>query len=308
MASPASVHPFLTPDRASDVWQLRQAVEHALAGRVSTGFAHYPTAEFERVSTGIAALDELTGGLPRGALSEICGPASSGRTTAMIAALAHATSQGEACCLVDVTDAFNPRSAAAAGVDLNRVLWVRCNSVRNCGTAEVRNCFSPQSHRDTGGIQNSKFKIENCSADDRRPTTHDRRPSSNGFAAVEQALKATDLILQGGGFGFVAIDMGDVPSRIARRVPLTSWFRFRRAVEKTRTVLLVVEQEAHASSCAALVVNLTRDRAPRDEETITHAQLLHGIDICAEVTRTPGKKQPQRAQTRFCAESEWAIG
>lgn len=134
------------------------------------------------------------------------------------------------------------------------------------------------------------------------------RNFGNGFPALEQALKVTDLILQGGGFGFVVIDMGDVAPRIARRVPLTSWFRFRRAVEKSRTVLLAVEQEAHASTCAALVVSLRRNHAVRNSEAITHAQLLHGIEINAEATRTPGKKQPQRASASFAADSEWKIG
>jgi hypothetical protein len=196
------------------------------------------------------------------------------------------------------------------------VLWVRCGNSRRApvigrrhlgdgGIAELRN-FENQ----TSKVKSQNFlcnQLDDCS-DGRRPKTEGRRLSANGFSAVEQALKVTDFILQGGGFGFVAIDMGDVPSRIARRVPLTSWFRFRRAVEKTRTVLLVIEQEAHASTCAALVVSLRLDRALRNEEAIAHAQLLHGVEICAEVTRIPGKKQPQSAGARFRAESQWRIG
>src|ERR1039457_4373849 len=78
-------------------------------------------------STGLAALDTLTGGLPRGALSEIAGPASSGRTGVMLAALAQATGRREVCALVDASDSFDPASAAAAGVDLERLLWMRCS-------------------------------------------------------------------------------------------------------------------------------------------------------------------------------------
>ena len=80
----------------------------------------------EMVSSGIPALDALTGGLPRGCLTEICGPASSGRTTLLLAALAAATRRGEFCAVVDASDALDPHSAAAAGVDLDRLLWVRC--------------------------------------------------------------------------------------------------------------------------------------------------------------------------------------
>ena len=67
-------------------------------------------------------------------------------------------------------------------------------------------------------------------------------------------MKATDLLLQGGGFGLVVVDLGDVPAQAARRVPLTSWFRFRRAVENTRTVLMVLEQEPYAKTCASVVL------------------------------------------------------
>src|SRR6201997_3467371 len=81
----------------------------------------------EMASSGIPAIDTLTGGLPRGCLTEICGPASSGRTTLLLAALAAATRRGEFCVVVDASDALDPHSAAATGVDLDRLLWVRCS-------------------------------------------------------------------------------------------------------------------------------------------------------------------------------------
>src|SRR5579864_5781726 len=59
-------------------------------------------------SSGILAIDVLTGGLPRGCLTEICGPASSGRTTLLLAALAAATRRGEFCVVVDASDALDP--------------------------------------------------------------------------------------------------------------------------------------------------------------------------------------------------------
>src|SRR6202142_4273518 len=80
----------------------------------------------EMVSSGIAAMDALTGGLPRGCLTEICGPDSSGRTTLLLAALAAATWRGEFCAIVDASDALDPPSLAAAGIELDRLLWVRC--------------------------------------------------------------------------------------------------------------------------------------------------------------------------------------
>src|ERR1700687_1029779 len=81
----------------------------------------------EMVSSGVPAIDALTGGLPRGCLTEICGPASSGRTALLLSTLAAATRRGEFCVVVDASDALDPHSAAAAGVDLDRLLWVRCS-------------------------------------------------------------------------------------------------------------------------------------------------------------------------------------
>src|SRR5208337_866020 len=80
----------------------------------------------EMVSSGIPQLDLLTGGLARGCLTEICGTASSGRTSVLLFALARATQRGEVCALVDASDAFDPASAASAGMVMGRLLWVRC--------------------------------------------------------------------------------------------------------------------------------------------------------------------------------------
>src|SRR5450631_1985350 len=97
----------------------------------------------EMVSSGIPAIDALTSGLPRGCLTEICGPASSGRTTLLLAALAAATQRGEFCAVVDASDALDPDSAVEAGVELDRLLWVRC------GESSPQRERSPQRHRDT---------------------------------------------------------------------------------------------------------------------------------------------------------------
>src|ERR1700682_5994590 len=86
----------------------------------------------EMVSSGIPQLDLLTGGLARGCLTEICGTASSGRTSVLLLALARATQRGEICALVDASDAFDPASAAAAGMEMSRLLWVRCCG-KTCG-------------------------------------------------------------------------------------------------------------------------------------------------------------------------------
>jgi recombination protein RecA len=223
----------------------------------------------EMVSSGIAAMDALTGGLPRGCLTEVCGPASSGRTTLLLAALAAATRRGECCALVDAGDALDPQSAAAAGVELNRLLWVRCG-------------------------ENSP---EKC---------------------LEQLLRVTDLLLESGGFGLIALDLGDLPQQAARRIPLTTWFRFRRAVEHTPTVLLAIERQSIAGSCSSLLINLgliktgpqghwMKRSADSQFSALTHTQLLTELEITAELVRSRQDRKPARsAEITFASKTAWA--
>ncbi len=83
-----------------------------------------------RFPTGLAAIDDaLGGGFPRGRVSEVVGPGCCGRTSLALALLARTTARGELGAVVDRADAFDAGSAAAAGVDLERVLWVRPRGV-----------------------------------------------------------------------------------------------------------------------------------------------------------------------------------
>jgi hypothetical protein len=78
------------------------------------------------LATGVMEVDALLGGgFPRGQLSEVHGPASSGRTGLVLALLARVTRAGSLASLVDPLDRLDPVSAAAAGVDLSRLLWLR---------------------------------------------------------------------------------------------------------------------------------------------------------------------------------------
>src|SRR5580704_926540 len=82
----------------------------------------------ECLPTGLPSLDALVEGFPRGAISEILGPESSGRTTLVHALLAASTAHLEICAYVDTDDSFDPVSAAAAGVALSQLVWIRCGS------------------------------------------------------------------------------------------------------------------------------------------------------------------------------------
>src|SRR5947207_5208558 len=90
--------------------------------------------DLEYASTGHARLDaRLSGGIPRGQLSELVGPRSSGRTSLLLQMLAAATGRGELVALVDALDMLDVASAEAAGVQLDRVLWIRGHVVSNPG-------------------------------------------------------------------------------------------------------------------------------------------------------------------------------
>jgi len=180
-------------------------IESEVASRFATAFKLQEKPPVAVVSTGIPEVDSLTGGLPRGAITEIFGSASSGRTSFMISALAYATTHEEVCVLIDTNDTFDPISAAEAGLNLERLLWIRC------------------------------------------------------AANVEHAFKAVDLLLQGGGFGIVVLDIGDVVGTDARRIISSWWYRFRRVVENTPTALLVIAEDSCVRSCASLALKLNRE-------------------------------------------------
>jgi hypothetical protein len=223
------------------------------------------------VSSGVREIDALTGGLPRGCLTEICGPASSGRTSVLLATLAAATQRQEVCALVDISDAFNPHSAAAAGVNFEKMLWVRCGHLHKPGSLQRRRVTEKRNE-----------KIE--------------KP-------VEQALRVTDLLLQSGGFGLVIIDLGDTPLKMARRIPLATWFRFQRAVEHTATVLFVVSQVPCAQTCASLLVKVSGKRLSAVSSQLSaetppaHAQLLHGLQVQGELLRSRLERKPAGSVT-----------
>jgi recombination protein RecA len=231
---------------------LRLHVESALGARVASPFEYRDRPLVEAVPAGIRSVDLLTGGFPRGSLTEIYGPPCSGRTSLLISALASRTSASEVCALVDARDAFDPISAEAAGVNLKNLLWVRCKN-------------------------------------------------------VDQALRAADLLIQGGGFGMIALDFGDTPAKMVRYVPLQVWFRFRRAVESTPTILVLLEQESNAKTCASLVLHLgvrearwsqsaasELEMAEKSLQPHAPGSLFEGAQIYAEMIRSRAKREGNR--------------
>ena len=106
---------------------LRRDIESALERRIPAALTPKEQIIYEIASSGVPAVDALLqGGFPVGAISEITGPESSGRTSLALAFLAQRTADGQVCAWVDVSDSLDPESAAAGGVPLPQLLWVRC--------------------------------------------------------------------------------------------------------------------------------------------------------------------------------------
>jgi hypothetical protein len=223
---------------------LRLQVESALAGRIASPF-RLPHMESPcTVPAGIPALDEITGGLPRGGLTELYGGPSSGKTSFLQSALAARIANSEVCALVDAQDSFDPARAETAGVSLHQLLWVRCKN-------------------------------------------------------LDHALRSVDVLLHGGGFGLVAMDLSDAPARLVRQIPLNVWFRLRRTVENTSTILLVLSRESNAKTCASLVLRLEkegaawslRERSRPSRGFHTPACLLDGWTVATEVIRSSTRRR-----------------
>lgn len=176
----------------------------------------------ETLPTGIPEIDALTGGFPRGQITQVTGTVSSGRTSLLLSVLAEISSREEVAVLVDPRQAFDPASAAASGVELRRLLWIR-------------------------------------SAPPARP--------------MDPVLRVTDLLLEGGGFGLIGVDLGDLPGHEIRRIPQSVGFRLQRAAEHTPTVLVFLSREPVLATPAALTLRMTlrNDKTGETDKTTNRA-------------------------------------
>jgi recombination protein RecA len=148
-----------------------------------------------------------------------------------------------------------------------------------------------------------------------RPITAAPPPQSKKpWSRMEQALRATDLLLQAGGFSAIVLDMGSLAPEAVSRVPLATWYRYRAAAEKAQSSLLLLTQHFCAKSSAELVLRFNTANSICDERTI-----FTGIEPCVEVVRqrfteahsnvVPLRKPPQRTNAAsWQSRTPWAGG
>ena len=179
----------------------------------------------------VQALDTyLHGGLPAGQLSEVVGPASSGRTTLVWQWMAAATRRGDTVALVDTFDRFDPVSATACGIDLQRLLWIRGQAISKTACA-VDPVWLP-------GVRT----VEG--------------PGTMVERTLDRALKALNLVLQSGVCPVVVLDMADVPAVALRRIPYTTWLRVQRVIEGSDTTCVLIAPEPIARSAGGVTLNV----------------------------------------------------
>jgi hypothetical protein len=189
----------------------------------------------------------LAGGLPRGQVSEVVGPASSGRTSVAWAALAAATRRGESVALIDTFDRFDPPTAHACGIQLPRLLWVRGQAVSKTSSA-IDPAWLPGVRAVSG------------------PGTFVER-------VIDRAIKSLNLVVQSGVCTLVVIDLIDVPANALRRLPASTWFRVERAIEGSDTAVLILAAQPVARSAGGRSIVMgeppTRMAAPASSSSPT---------------------------------------
>jgi recombination protein RecA len=300
--------------------------------------------------TGVSEIDALLeGGLPVGAITEMVGMESSGRTAIALSFLRHVSRAGRVCAWVDVSDTFSPESAAAADVDLTRLLWARCEVSNPPAKPSAEYKFSlpdkylvPVSNKKglhgggCGGHPRNEVKglpqavsgllqpealAPRCAEPQRRvkaareifesqpqpsaTRSNMRVNSAKPWARIEQALRVTDLLLQAGGFSAIVLDMASIAPEHASRIPLSTWFRYRAAAERTQAVFLLLTQHSCAKSSGELLLRFQPGEV-RDDETKVFAGIEHRLQVeRRRFTQEPTNVVPLRKPPQSVNAAHW---
>jgi hypothetical protein len=216
------------------------------------------TRKDRRLSSGIAALDAiLNGGIVRGRVSEIVGRPGFGRTSLAASFAAIATRRGEVAAWIDSAGAFDPRSIAAAGADLSRILWVGAD-------AAVR-------ARDSAKSPAAEFAPA--------------RSTASAKVGIKPVLLAAEMVLGAGGFGLVVIDLVFDIGGHARTLALSAALRLARAAERSGAAVIVLAERRTCGTFAALSLVLGRIRPCFSRTAPGAPALFDGIRVEAYVAR-----------------------
>lgn len=361
---------------------LRREIEARLAHRIPAALSPIAQHAPRLHPTGNARLDSLlSGGLPLGSLCELTGPDGSGRSSLSLSLLAKASREG-ACAYIDVSDMLSPHSAAAAGIELGNLLWVRFATANPAKHAPLRvsseakpfevggdshrpiygGCGSSHPRGETKGLapaleemlfdkgERRKRKAEGTPGHPNQPLglhtasqdqvewerwnlrkvdetdplrrsdreaaeaarlraasspqpTQTRMREQKPWDRLCRALRATDQVLQSGGFRVVVLDLAGIASQDALRIPSATWFRYRRAAQESDAILLLLTREPCARSSAACVLECSVAESPKVQGVLL--SVPHVAEVARQRTGPAfGRKAPGRA-TSWDAAPAW---
>jgi recombination protein RecA len=326
---------------------LRAQIEANLAKRIPSALTPSPKTAYTVAPTGIREIDELLhGGFPIGALSEIVGPECSGRTSLALTFVANLTQAGKVCAWVDVSDTLHPESAAAIGVDLTRLLWIRCGRTENSSLPDVRvsglrvaekppkrkqglpQAGGSHPRMEANGLSEAVSTLltttPRCAEAQSKtrplpkqpgpqltpvPSSQTKAaPKRKSWSRLEQGLRVSDLLLQAGGFSCIVLDLGSLHAEYALRVPLATWFRFRAAAERLQSNVLLLTQHACARNSAGLVLRL--DPVDLGNVLGKEGTIFTGLEHRADLARqrfAQGNVLPLRKQPQSVQTAQWQI-
>ena len=120
---------------------------------------------------------------------------------------------------------------------------------------------------------------------------------------LDRALRATDQVLQSGGFRVVVLDLASVAPQEALRIPSATWFRYRRAAQESDAILLLLTREPCARSSASCVLGCSGGEPPKIQGVLTAASRI--AEVAHQRTGPAfGRKAPGRA-TSWDAAPAW---
>ncbi len=189
--------------------------------------------------------------------------------------------------LHSLTEICGSSMASSGKTSLLTSLLARASRDHCCALVDTGDSFDPASGQ-AAGIYFPRLLWVRCGK------------SQVKLPPLEQAFKVADILLQSGGFGLIAVDLSSLSERIIRKVPLSSWFRFSRVIEKQAAALVFIEQEPHATSCAGLVLRVTSEPAALSENLLTRFQLK------TEIIRGQKKRPAGSEKSGFSLRTQWA--
>lgn len=311
---------------------VRLQIETALARKIPSALTPQPKMVRPVIGTGIECLDGLLqGGIPVGALSEWIGPECSGRTSIALSFLVRITEANKVCAWIDVSNTLDPASAAAVGINLKRLLWVRCGVQQTVSTRTGRRFLLPEKYlappslkkRLHGGGVGSHPRTEvhdlsdatgdlfspRCAEPQHGPRSQKESAESSWtsvtqrgciskrekqYDAIEQGVRSTDLLLQAGGFSAIVLDMGSIAPEYIARIELSTWHRYRLAAERTRSSILLLSQYPCTKSSSEQQLRFSPAERMAEESTIFNGMQPHVEVIRQRFTQVETNVAPLR--------------